>query len=285
MKQHDDRRDIDSAQLEGVLAVGSVVNAIAILRHLAEFESQGVNLIARELGISPSSCFSILKTLVEERFLDFDPTTKRYRLSEEPAKIFHVEPRLTEWTQWVRNALAVMAKEFEIGCGLWRVAGNRATLTEVALSPVLTRIHLSVGQRLPAHIGAMGRCIAARKSLSSDAIQEIINGLRWQSPPSVEEYRRGMEESLQTGWALDEGNYLRGINSLAAAISDQHGEVRYCITCTAFNGQFEHSVLEEIGSRVAELACQAEDRLNRRAQPPQHRGRSQRADGGDCHAV
>jgi DNA-binding IclR family transcriptional regulator len=45
--------------------VGSVVKALAILRHLAEGPDRcGVNAIAMAVSLNPSSCFNIVKTLV-----------------------------------------------------------------------------------------------------------------------------------------------------------------------------------------------------------------------------
>src|ERR1700676_5055294 len=61
--------------------VGSIVHALRILRHLARSpQAHGVTAIAREVGISPSSAFNIVKTLVAEGFLHFDRKHKRYSL-------------------------------------------------------------------------------------------------------------------------------------------------------------------------------------------------------------
>ena len=47
--------------------VESVRTAITILRFVAsQSKSFGVNAIAREVGVSPSSCFNIVKTLTLE---------------------------------------------------------------------------------------------------------------------------------------------------------------------------------------------------------------------------
>ena len=59
--------------------VESVRTAIAILRFLAsQPKSYGVNAIAREVGVSPSSCFNIVKTLALEGLLEFDERDKSY---------------------------------------------------------------------------------------------------------------------------------------------------------------------------------------------------------------
>lgn len=243
------------------MAVGSVVNALAILRHLAGSKPLGVNPLARALGLNPSSCFNILKTLAAEEFVDFDPETKTYRLGAAPGRLFRTEPDLASWTRWMAEALAALAREFSVTCGLWRVHGDRVVLIEVAESGLATRIHLTLGQRLPSHIGAMGRCIAAREGLTLDEVSEILPRLRWQSPPAPERYFKDMRLAAGRGWSIDEGAYLRGVTTVAATLGDERGRAQYCLTSTLFSGQYGPSEMRRIGDRTAALAREGERRL------------------------
>jgi DNA-binding IclR family transcriptional regulator len=245
------------------MAVGSVVNAIAILRHLAVSEPQGVNAIARSIAISPSTCFNILKTLVDEDFVEFDPRKKIYRLGSSPSRIFSTTPRMIEWTGWLREKLEGLASDCSLTSGLWELRSNRVVLIEVAETPHETRIHLSLGQRLPSHIGAMGRCIMAREQLSFEEIKKRITALTWQSAPTAETYIRELQAVKKRGWAIDEGNYIRGVTTLAAPILDQRDQVLYCITSTVFSGQYDAAGLKNIGERTAALAAEAERKLSK----------------------
>jgi hypothetical protein len=59
----------------------AVSQAARILRCLSTAPAPlGVSAVARELGLSPSSCFNILRTLVAEGLLAFDPVAKTYSL-------------------------------------------------------------------------------------------------------------------------------------------------------------------------------------------------------------
>src|SRR3546814_20541512 len=61
--------------------VGAVVHAMRILRHLAGTPSpQGVAAVARGTGISPSTCFGILRTMARAGFVSFREADKNYRL-------------------------------------------------------------------------------------------------------------------------------------------------------------------------------------------------------------
>lgn len=243
------------------MTVGSVVNAIAILRHLAASEPQGVNAIARAAGLSPSSCFNILKTLVGEGFVDFDDATKAYGLGTAPARIFGNGADFAQWKAWLIDSLDQMARQFSVSCGLWEVRGARLVLTDAVDSPLTTRIHLTVGQRLPAHIGAMGRCIAAHEALDREQVAAAIAELRWQSPPSVDDYLADVDAAREQGWALDDGNYLRGVTTIGVAIENDRAAIGHCLSSTAFSGQHDAATLREIGAAMADLARQSARRL------------------------
>jgi len=244
------------------VAAGSVTKAVSILKHLAGAPPQGVNAIARAVDLNPSSCFNIVKALAAEEFLEFDPGTKLYRIGALPARLFGAGPDLPLWRSWLHEQLEHLASHYSLSCGLWDVRWNRVVLTDVLDSPLSTRIHLSVGQRLPAYIGAMGRCIAAGRGVDREAVDAIIAELRWQAPPAAAEYWRDIEAVRDRGWALDDGHYLRGVATVAAAIADRDGNPLHCLTSIFFSGQFEDETVAEIGAALAALARDAEQRLH-----------------------
>ena len=59
----------------------AIARAAAILRLLGKSDVPiGVNSIARELGLVPSTCLYVLRALAAEELVFFDPDTKRYAL-------------------------------------------------------------------------------------------------------------------------------------------------------------------------------------------------------------
>src|SRR3546814_15761696 len=61
--------------------VRSVSQSFAILRLLAEAGTLTLSDIGRTVGLSPSSCLNLLKTLVGEGAVERDARTKYYRLA------------------------------------------------------------------------------------------------------------------------------------------------------------------------------------------------------------
>ena len=243
------------------MTVGSVVNALAILRHLASGKTDGVNAIARAVSISPSSCFNILKTLVDEGFVDFHSGTKHYSLGDEPVSLFGAMREDLIWSEWLDAALARLAADYGVTCGLWRLAGKRVVLMRAVETSRKTRIHLVPGQRLPAYIGALGRCVAAARQLTIEEVTARIAELRWEQPPTPKAYWQGMRDVLRRGWTIDEAGYLHGVTTISAPIHGSGGKLSYCLTATMFLGQHDAATLALIGEQVADLARQASTRL------------------------
>src|SRR3546814_14809952 len=81
---------------------------------------------------------------------------------------------LSDWSRWLEDQMLALANEFETCQGLWEIASERAVLIEVADSPLATRIHLSVGQRIPARIGAMGRCIEIGRASCRERVCQYV---------------------------------------------------------------------------------------------------------------
>src|ERR1700755_1070212 len=65
----------------GASKAPAISRAAAVLRVLGKSDSPlGVQAIARQLGLVPSTCLHVLRALVAEEFVSFDLDTKRYAL-------------------------------------------------------------------------------------------------------------------------------------------------------------------------------------------------------------
>jgi DNA-binding IclR family transcriptional regulator len=54
-----------------------------------------------------------------------------------------------------------------------------------------------------------------------------------------------MQDAARRGWAIDDGNYLKGVTTIASGIASAPGAIRYCITSIMFNGQHDAALLTE----------------------------------------
>lgn len=236
--------------------VGSVAHAAAILRRLAQLaEPEGVNAIARAVGASPSSCFNILKTLAREELVEFDETTKRYALGPGLVTLARQALDPSRAFALARPALERLADRHGVTVALWRLTRERLVLLGFADSDLATRIHMTVGQRLPMLVGAGGRCVAARLGLPPQALAAEFPKLRWQEPPTLSDYVASVEAARTNGWSVDAGHFLRGVTTIGAAIPAGDGPPAGVLSATMFAGQHDGAALARIGEDLA--ACGA----------------------------
>src|SRR5579871_6780303 len=75
------RPDRDLAKAMQDSKAPAISRAAAVLRLLGKSDTPlGVQTIARQLGLVPSTCLHVLRALVAEEFVSFDADTKRYSL-------------------------------------------------------------------------------------------------------------------------------------------------------------------------------------------------------------
>lgn len=231
--------------------VGSVVQAAAILRFLgASRDGAGVTAIARALGIGPSSCFNVLRTLAGEDLVAFDPVTKAYTLGLGTIDLARRALGRDAVVQAAAAPMAVLAERHDAAVGLWRLAPReRLVLLALAESEAATRIHMMVGQRQPAAAGATGRAVLAARKLSDAAISAAYAGMRWQIAPSGAEYLAQVRAAECDGFASDVDQINRGIATVAATIVDAVGAVRFVLSASMFAGR-DAAALDRVGADI-----------------------------------
>jgi IclR family transcriptional regulator, acetate operon repressor len=236
--------------------VGSVVQAVAVLRHLGRIERpEGVTAIATRLGLSPSSCFNILKTLAAEELATFDPETKAYGLGPGAIELARAALGRDEVARAARGAMDRIAEDFDVAVGLWRLGGGeRLTLTALAESESATRIHLVIGQRQPADAGATGRSVLAARGAPDATIREACRAVRWQQAPTPADYVTQVHAARAKGWAVDADQIIIGVTTVAAAITNEDGRVHFCLSASTFTGRNPPARIDTIGAAVSEAA-------------------------------
>ncbi|MDZ4373803.1 MAG: IclR family transcriptional regulator [Phenylobacterium sp.] len=257
------RQAAGDADAETTGLVGSVVQALAILRYIARNrEPEGVTAIARAIGISPSSCFNILRTLVAENFVERDDETKTYMLGVAPLDLARGVIDENGAFSYLRADMQRLADTFSVTTTLWRMTrSERWVLVGLTESLALARIHMTIGQRLPPYGGAMGRCLAAHRRAPQSELLSRFRSVRWYRPPTVEEYLTQVEETRERGWGLDQNQFNQFFSSIAAPVIDHDSRVRFCVTQTMFDGQHSPVEIQDLGEATLKVADHASRNL------------------------
>ncbi|NOU06358.1 MAG: helix-turn-helix domain-containing protein, partial [Hyphomicrobiaceae bacterium] len=169
-----------SQKYVGQKYVGAVEAAVTILRYLAGQSSpHGVAAIARATDLNISTTFNILRTLCKDDLVAFDAVQKSYRIG---MGVLEFSAPLIGGNQVdvMRPVLERLAARHRVLIGLWQItADERIVLLDRVVDQGIVRADMSLGSRLPAYAGAIGRVYAASRDLSRAQLRAKFKTLRW----------------------------------------------------------------------------------------------------------
>jgi DNA-binding IclR family transcriptional regulator len=239
---------------EKMVIVKPAANAIRILKFLVEAGGPTRSVtISRSLGLNASTCFNILRTLVLEDVVEFDPVMKTYSVGVGLTTL--VGNLLTEGQRVAAAApqMRDLADRFNITVTLWKRLGpDKIVLIKSVPSPANVRIEMAEGQRLPVLMASTGRVMAPHLGWTRKELKAAFEALRWQTPLTFEEYWDQVEAADKRGWAADKGYFTKGVQTVAAPVFDRGGDVAFTIVGVMLLGQHDDGALEEIGSALRE---------------------------------
>lgn len=216
-------------------SVPSVRGAIRILQHLAIAERARARELSTALALNPSTTHSILKTMVAGGMLDFDESTKLYRLGpwlralgaaawEAPSRASAAMPVFEEWV--ARTGLAIFMAE--------RLPSNEILVVQKVDSTATIRVTVDLGYRFPITAPALGKAFLAWTDPAEvDRILMDVSLPSYTSNSiiSPEAMRAELDLVRSQGWSRSRGEYFSGNNAVAAPVFDPHGRVA-CVICS-----------------------------------------------------
>ena len=242
----------------GGVIVKPVVNAVRILRYLTHKGApERAADIARHLGINPSTCFNILRTLVAEDVVDFNALSKTYSAGLGLARL--VEQLVTQGQrlQMALPAMRELAARFGVTVTLWRRMGvDRIVLVSSVASPTALRIDMPAGQRLPLLMGASGRLFVGELGWSEAQARAEFEPIRWSRSISFDTYWREVNRAKKRGWAADDGYFSNGILAVAAPVRDPAGSVAFTISAGMIRGHLDDAGVDTLGDALRDAGAE-----------------------------
>jgi DNA-binding IclR family transcriptional regulator len=214
------RPDRELARAVEASKAPAISRAAAVLRLLGKSDVPlGLQAIARELGLVPSTCLHVLRAIVAEELAAFDPDTKRYTLEAGVLTLARDWLRRNQFTDLVQPVLDRIGETFNVtAMGVHIVGLDHIIVVAVSQSGHNFQLSAQIGSRFPALISATGRCIAAFGDHSEADLEARFKTLRWDEPPTFEEWKTQVRETRAQGFAVDAGNYISGVTLVAAPV-------------------------------------------------------------------
>lgn len=253
VREQSKRSDGSTGAAGSVKLVGALVSGLSILRYLsAQGTSMGVTKIARELQINPSTCFNLLRTLVYEGLVHFDESTKAYSIDLGLIELAKGALDVASYARMVKPHLEAIAAHHAVTATLWQKTGNRrVVLVDLAENVAAVRVHMSIGQRLPMFIAALGRCMAAYSDLTKPELKREFEMLRWADPPSFEEYWQEVQQVRASGYACDEGRYVKGVTTVSVPVLGRGNQAVMAISAVGFSAQLSKEKVTVLANDLA----------------------------------
>ncbi len=209
----------------------AVSRAAAILRLLGRSEAPlGVNAIARDLGLVPSTCLYVLRALAAEELVAFDPDTKRYRLAGGVLTLARGWLKQDPFASLAQPYLDSLARVHGVTMLGVVISGlDHIIVIATAQGGANFQLSAQMGSRFPALISATGRCIAAFGDYPESLLKERFERLRWEDPPSFDGWREEVAQTRAQGFGVDNGNYISGVTVLAAPVWQGSGKPSHAL--------------------------------------------------------
>ncbi|WP_340589050.1 IclR family transcriptional regulator [Erythrobacter alti] len=235
----------------------AIARAAAILRLLGKADGpMGLQPIARELGLVPSTCLYVLRTLVGEGLVAFDQPTKRYRLDAGILTLARQYLRSDPFPGVVQSSLDKIASEHGVTALGVQISGlDHIIALAVSESEGNFSLSTRVGSRFPALISATGRCIAAFGAHDPARLRKRFDQLRWDNPPGFNLWKKQVEQARRDGYAIDAGHYIAGVTVLAAPVYTTSATPSHAIVALGLEGVISAAGPDRLGDTLRREAA------------------------------
>jgi DNA-binding IclR family transcriptional regulator len=236
----------------------AIARAAAILRLLGKSDTPlGVNAIARELGLVPSTCLYVLRALAEEELVAFDADTKRYSLEAGVLTLARGWLRRNQFSDLAQPLLDRMARDHEVTMlGVQIVGLDHIIVVALAQGGGNFQFSAQLGSRFPALISATGRCIAAFGGYSDAQLEARFNTLRWDDPPSFADWIAQVGVTRAQGYGVDAGNYIKAATVVAVPVWKSAGAPSHALVAIGLGGFDPLSLSQDLVTGARTLSSQ-----------------------------
>ncbi|HKY90517.1 MAG TPA: IclR family transcriptional regulator [Nevskiaceae bacterium] len=262
-RQRPRRPDRDLARAVATSKAPAISRAAAVLRLLGKSDAPlPLQAIARELGLVPSTCLYVLRALVAEELVAFDPDTKRYSLEAGVLTLARHWLRRNRFADLAQPVLDRISHGFEVTMmGVHIVGLDHMVIVAASQSRNAFQFSAQIGSRFPALISATGRCVAAFGGHEESELKARFETLRWDHPPSYAQWQEQVRQTRAQGVAVDEGYYISGVTVVAAPVWSPRGKLSHALVALGIGSALQRGGLPALQQALVTDAAALSNQL------------------------
>jgi len=241
--------------------VPAVSRALAILRFLARSQDPaGVNPMARELDLVPSTCLHILRVLQDEGMVDFDSTTKRYSIGIGILPLARSALQRNSFSTLIQPRLSDLSEKFGVTSIATQLAEpNQMIVVALSQSTLPFRLQVDLGSRFPALISATGRLFAAFNATDDAALKAGFDKLVWDHPPAFETWLDEVRQARERGYSVDQGAYISGVTVVAVPVFGLNRKMTRSIVAIGISERLQDREIPKLAKAMQSIRDHIQD--------------------------
>lgn len=218
--------------------MSSLARGFAILELIAENQEQGIAFpeIVQRTGFPNSSCFMLLKQLVELQYLIFDEGTRRYFVSLKVAGLAGPVMREYNLTKIAHPFMLKLSGEVQHTCNLGVLGQDCGIYVDVLYATNYgIKLLSEVGSPFPLHCTAMGKVLLAyssaerREALLCDPLKAYTE----KTITDKQTLLAQLDAVKKNGFAVEAEEVTRGIECTSAPVFDYKNTVIAAVSIAA----------------------------------------------------
>lgn len=235
-------------------SVPAVENAVRLMKQLQDVGAKPVTLadLCDAADVPRSSGFAIMKTLEKHGLVRSD-TNKQFRLGWALIALGASASEQATSVEVLRPHLRALGEDTGLTCVLGQRVGDELMIVEKVESTSDIRVTATVGRLYPLAAGALGKLLLAfapRATVDDYVSRFGLPSFTRSSITDPEAFAHELTCVLGAGYATSLGEYIEGVNVVAAPVFSAAGEVDLTVATLGLASLLPPEKTDEFGARV-----------------------------------
>jgi len=251
------------ANLQGV-TVQSVAKAADILECFVSKSELGISDISKLMGMSKSTIYGIVNTLVETGMLEQDSESRKYRLGLKLFELGHIVEKRMDIRAEAKPFCMALSEKYSQTVHLATHSEGDVVYIDKFDVPDFLIVYSQIGRRAPMTCTGVGKAMLAY--LGQDYIEKYILPKTFakktaNSIDTAEKLFADLEEIKKRGYALDNEEIEQGLKCVAAPIFNKNSEPVAAVSLSGTAAKMDSIPVPTLAADVLKCAGEISARL------------------------